>query len=202
VDDGATAGREPRERRHGADEESRAREPDAAGAGRVPPEDRDREVAEVDREEIRRDAERPERRARERVSDRTTEVRPRRVGNVRDEAQREENGDCAGGDRLGFAEEVLAGDRCLAPCPRRARRFLRPHHHRPPSAPVYYISMTKGRITGRRSKRLKYRRSARWTSSFTSIGSVRDSGLIAASASRTAPRDTRSGPATISPDCW
>src|SRR5207247_8974187 len=108
-------------------EERRAYEPAAAGGLGRAPEKRDREVAEVEREEIRRDAEGAERRPGERVPDGRAQVRVGRVGREREEAERQDDGDRAGRDRLGLADEMGAGDRRL-PAGR--------HPDRPPTTPT------------------------------------------------------------------
>ena len=76
----APAGDEARERRDARHQKRRAHQPEAAEALRPAPQERDREVAEVEREEIRRDAEGAQRRSGERLPDRPAQVRVRGVG--------------------------------------------------------------------------------------------------------------------------
>src|SRR5439155_1339104 len=95
--------------------------PEAAEALCPASQERDREVAEVEREEIRRDAQGTQRRSGERLPNRPAQVRGRRIGREREEAEREEDRDRARGDGLGLTDEMRARDQPNGASPWRVR---------------------------------------------------------------------------------
>src|SRR5262249_13474964 len=142
ADDRLAPGHEPAEAGDAQEEQRGAREPEAPEPLRAAPEERHREVAEVHRQEVRRDAERPERGPGERVPDRAAEVRPRRVRAVGEEAERQEHAGGAGGARPGLGAGLPPAEGRLPPSRHHVERTRIPPAPPPlarRAAPVYYI---------------------------------------------------------------
>ena len=128
VHDRPPLGDEPGERRERHDEEPRARDLETRRCLGTGPQQRDGEVAEIDGEEIRGEAERVQRRVGDRVPDRPAEVRVRGVGRVGEQAERQEHREGAARDRLRLADQQARRARDWPP----AGRALPPRHHHPP----------------------------------------------------------------------
>ena len=85
------AGHEPSQRGEARDEETRAREPCPGEADRVMAEEYDGQVAEIERKEIRREAEGVEPRIGQRVADRAAQVGSGRARHVGQKAEGQEH---------------------------------------------------------------------------------------------------------------